>query len=85
MPDQQKPSVRKYYLFTAVVLGLGAVASVFAESWASLAVFTILCAMAVWVAARVDRPGPGDAPAPASQDGQRLRPSERRRQRQQRG
>lgn len=80
MSQQQKSSVRPYYLFTAVVLGCGAVASVFAESWGSLAVFTILCAMAVWVAARVDRGTPGDAPAPA-RDGQRLRPSERRRQR----
>lgn len=80
--SQQKSSVRSYYLFTAVVLGCGAVASVFAESWGSLAVFTILCAMAVWIAARVDRSSAGDAPAAAT-DGQRLRPSERRRQRKQ--
>jgi hypothetical protein len=82
---QQKSSVRPYYIFTAVVLGCGAVASVFAESWGSLAVFTILCAMAVWVAARVEGPSrAGDAPA-TGQDGGRLRPSERRRQRKSRG
>lgn len=81
---QKKSSVRPYYIFTAVVLGCGAVASVFAESWGSLAVFTILCAMAVWVAARVDGP-PSAGEAPAGQGRQRMRPSERRRQRKQRG
>lgn len=81
---QKKSSVRPYYIFTAVVLGCGAVASVFAESWSSLAVFTILCAMAVWVAARVEGPPSAGEARATGQDGQRMRPSERRRQRKQR-
>ena len=73
-------SVRPYYVFTAVVLGLGAVLSVIAESWTSFFVFSVLCGMAVWISTRVGRTPTGSAPQPAAGEG-RLRPSERRRRR----
>jgi hypothetical protein len=70
--------LRPYYVFTAVVLGLGAILSVYAESWTSFFVFSVLCAMAVWVAARAS--GPPSAPE-AGEGQERGRPSKRRRQR----
>ena len=70
--------VRPYYIFTAVVLGLGAIASVFISEWGSFFVFSVLCGTAVWIAARQTPVAP---PTDAPQDKGRMRPSERRRQR----
>lgn len=82
----QGSPVRPYYVFTAVVFGLGMVASVFAESWGSFFVFAVLCATFTWVATRVDKDRiRAAAAAEAARGKERLRPSERRRQRKQRG
>ena len=67
-------SVRPYYVFTAVVLGLGAVLSVIAESWSSFFVFSVLCGMAVWVSARVGR-----RPAGRTLENEPPKPRKRRR------
>ena len=75
--------MRPYYIFTAVVFGIAMVASVFAESWTSFFCFAVLTLTFVWVATRVDR---DRIPAkPAGEQKERLRPSERRRQRKQQG
>ncbi|MFT4036164.1 MAG: hypothetical protein QM679_11380 [Patulibacter sp.] len=73
-PDQPKASVRPYYIFTAVVFGLGMVLSVIAESWSSFFIFTVLCATFVWIAARVERPAAsGSASQAAPRPRRRLR------------
>jgi hypothetical protein len=76
-------NVRPYYVFTAVVFAIGMALAAVAESWSSFFVFSVLCLMFVWVAARSDRglPGPGEPEGGSA----RLRPSERRRQRKQQG
>lgn len=75
--------MRPYYVFTAIVFGLGMVASVFIEEWGSFFVFAVLCLTFVAVALRVDR---DRAPAqPAGEPKARVRPSERRRQRKSQG
>lgn len=77
-PKPDTSSTRPYYVFTAVVLGIGVVLSAIAESWSSFFVFAVLCGTAVWIATRV-----GHTPRdPAEQQASRsMRPSERRRQR----
>ncbi|MEH3054846.1 MAG: hypothetical protein PGN13_12720 [Patulibacter minatonensis] len=70
--------VRPYYIFTAAVLAVGAIASVFISAWGSFFVFSVLCGTAVWVAARHT---PISPPSEPSEKKARVRPSERRRQR----
>ncbi|MBO9533099.1 MAG: hypothetical protein J7513_09025 [Solirubrobacteraceae bacterium] len=84
----QGSPVRPYYVFTAVVFGLGMVASVFAESWSSFFVFAVLSATFTWVAMRVDKDriqADARAKAASGEGTKRVRPSERRRQRKQQG
>lgn len=62
---------RPYWLFTAGVFAVGAVLAVFKSDWTAFFIFVTLCAVAVWVLARVTKLSePED-------DGPR-RPSERR-------
>jgi hypothetical protein len=78
----QPSPVRPYYIFTAVVLAIGAIASVAISEWSSFFIFSVLCGTAVWIAARVTPVAP---PSDKTESTKRVRPSERRRQRKQQG